>query len=45
MVTYKFIYSDKSFIIKKFQSTKEAMWFAFNEGDHLLEYKRLSARI
>jgi hypothetical protein len=37
-MTFEFHYSDGTVTRKEFETLKEAQWFAYNEGDHLLEY-------
>lgn len=34
---YRFRYSDGAIVEYEFDTIKEFEWFAFNEGDHLLE--------
>ena len=41
---YKFTYSDKTTRVRYFNTEKEASWFAYNEGDHLIKYERLYDR-
>lgn len=41
MIKAQFTYSDGKQIIREFKDEKEMQWFAFNEGDHLLDYKQV----
>jgi hypothetical protein len=38
MIKYYFRYSDGMIFEKEFESYHEASWFAFNEGDHLMDW-------
>ena len=37
MIRVRFIYSDGKEVIKEFPTEKEMRWFAYNEGDHLVD--------
>ncbi len=39
MKQYKFTYSDGLIKFYNFRTKKEASWFAYNEGDHLIKYE------
>ncbi len=41
MVKYKFIYNTGETVIKEFENDNEALWYAHNEGDHLIVYYKL----
>ena len=41
MYLYRFTYSDGLTVLRTFISEKEASWFAYNEGDHLLRFDLL----
>ena len=38
--TYKFTYDNGEILFKSFESDVDAAWWAHNEGDHLLHWKR-----
>ncbi len=41
MLVYDFLYSDGQVIRRSFLDEGEALWFALNEGDHLISYTRI----
>ena len=40
-VVYRFLYTNNHSVLRTFPSDKEAVWFAYNEGDHLLTYTKI----
>ena len=45
MYLYRFTYSDGLSVLRTFTSEKEASWFAYNEGDHLLKVEKIWLRV
>ena len=40
-LVYRFRYSDGHTVLRTFQTEKECGWFAYNEGDHLMEVEQV----